>query len=90
METEITNKEMFNMNSVRATLDSVGEWDGQEQTAADNFNRLQDALYEAAPDEYNDDQLHQLMKSAWDHWGSDEDLLNITEEQIAEYVERYV
>jgi hypothetical protein len=84
--TEITNKEMFNMNAVRATNDSVGEWDGQEELAADNFNRIQDALYEAAPDEYNDDKLHMLMKSAWDHWGSEAELLTITDKQINEYV----
>lgn len=84
--TEPTNKEMFNMNAVRATNDNVGEWDGQEQLAADNLNRIQDALYEAAPDEYNDDQLHELMKSAWDVWGSEEKLLTITDDQIESYV----
>ena len=88
--TEITNKEMFNLASVKATLDSVGEWDGEEQTAADNINRIQDALYEAAPDDYNDDDLHPLMKIVWDYWGSREDLLTITDEQINEFVERYV
>ena len=88
--TEITNKSMFSMNAVRATNDSVGEWDGQEELAADNFNKIQDALYEAAPDEYNDDDLHELMKSAWDYWGSKEDLLIITDEQINEYVRRFV
>ena len=86
----IPNKEMFNMNAVRATTDSVGEWDGQEELAAENFNQIQDALYEAAPDEYNDDQLHELMKAAWDKWGSECDLLTATDKQIAEYVESVV
>ena len=84
---EIPEKEMFNMNSVRATTDSVGEWDGQEQLAADNINRIQDALYEAAPDDYNDDKLSELMKSAWDYWSSEIELLSVTSEQIVEYVE---
>lgn len=78
------------MNSVKATSDSVGEWDGQEKLAANNFNRIQNALYSAAPDHYDDDQLYELMKHAWDVWGSDENLLTITDEQINEYVERYV
>jgi RNase P subunit RPR2 len=84
--TEPTNKEMFNMNAVRATNDSVGEWDGQEEIAAENFNQIQDALYDAAPDDYNDDQLHDLMKTAWDNWGSDERLLTLTEKQIDQYI----
>ena len=87
---EPTNKEMFNMNAVQATTDSVGEWDGQEQLAADNCNRIQDAMYDAAPDEYGDDQLHELMKVIWDHWGSRGDLLTVTDEQISEFVKRYV
>ena len=83
---EITNKEMFNMNAVRATNDSVGEWDGQEDLAAQQINRIYDALYAAAPDEYNDDQLSELMHSAWDVWGSEEKLLTITDDQIESYV----
>jgi len=90
MESEISNKEMFNMKSVRATNENVGEWDGQEELAADNFNRIQDALYDAAPDEYDDDKLSNLMKSAWDDWGSEETLLTVTDEQISEYVAKVV
>jgi len=86
----ITNKEMFNINSVRATSESVGDWDGQEQLAADNFNKIQDALYDAAPDEYNDDQISELMKSAWNYWGSEEGLLTITDEHISKYVKETI
>lgn len=86
----MTNKEMFNMASVRATSDSVGEWDGEEQTAADNINRIQDAIYEAASDETTEDKLHDLMKFAWDRWGSREDLLTVTDDQIKSFVDRYV
>ena len=88
--TEPTNKEMFSMDRVRATTDSVGEWDGQEQLAADNCNKIQDAMYDAAPDEYNDDRLYELMNVIWDYWGSREDLLTITDEQISEFVKRFV
>ena len=88
--TEPTNKEMFNINSVRATVDSVGEWDGHEQLAADNCNRIQDAMFEEAPDEYDDDQLHELMKTIWDECGSRTDLLTITDDQISKFVKRFV
>lgn len=88
--TEPTNKEMFDMKSVRATSDSVGEWDGQEELAAENINRIQDAAYEAAPNEYDDDRLYGIMSTIWDVWGSKEDLLTITDEQISEFVGRYV
>ncbi len=78
------------MASVGATIDSVGEWDGEEQKAADNINRIQDALYEAALDETTEDQLQDIMKYIWDYWGSREDLITITDEQIREFVNRMV
>ena len=82
----ITTKSMWNRNSVRATRDSVGDWDGQEDLAAQQINRIYDALYEAAPDEYNDDQLSELMHCAWDVWGSEGKLLVITDDAIEAYV----
>ena len=87
---EQSNKEMFNMASVLATTDSVGEWDGQEELAAENCNRIQDAMFEAIPDEYTDDQIHCLMSAVWDEWGSREDLLTITDDQINKFVQRFV
>lgn len=76
------------MNAVRATNDNIGEWDGQEELAVNNFNQILDALYAAAPDNYDDDQLYELMGTAWDVWGSDLGLLAITDSQIEEYVNR--
>ena len=87
---EITTKSMWNRNSVRATRDSVGDWNGHEELAAQQINRIYDALYEAAPDEYNDDQLSELMHSAWDVWGSEGTLLVITDDEIGAYVGRLV
>jgi hypothetical protein len=81
-------KSMYNLNNVLATAESVGEWDGQEELAAENVNKIYYATYNAAPEEINDTTLHEIMHSVWDDWGSEEELLTITDEQIHEYVER--
>lgn len=83
---EITNKSMFDIESVRATDENVGEWSGNEAVAADNFNLIIDGLYDAAPDEYNDLQMHQIIKAAWDDWGSLDELLTASKNKIHEYV----
>ena len=63
------------------TLDSVGDWGGQEELAARNFDRIIDAINTADPDLCN-----VLCKYAWNDWGSDKQLLTITDREIAEYV----
>ena len=84
------NKELFDVNELKVNPETVGEWDGEEETAAENFERITHALYDAVPDEFNDDQIYQLLKTAWDYWGSKDDLLTLRDEQITEYVERCV
>jgi hypothetical protein len=81
------NKEMFNANSVYATSGTVGDWEGEEETAATQFNKIIDAIYEAAPDETYDTKLYEIAKYAWDDWGSSEKLLTLTDEEIKAYAE---
>lgn len=83
---DINTKEMFNLNSVLADSGSVGDWDGQEELAAEQVNRIYQALYDAAPDNIEPDELARIMQYVWDDWGSNEDLLEITDEQIEKYV----
>ena len=85
-----TDKEMINCKSIEASVDTVGEWDGDEQTACDNINRIRCALYKASPDTITEADLAQLFGMAWDTWGSDENLLSITDDQIRDYVQRVV
>jgi hypothetical protein len=83
-------KSMYNLNNVLATAESVGEWDGQEELAAENVNKIYQAIYAAAPEDIDDTTLYEIMHSVWDDWGSEEELLTITDEQIQEYVQRVI
>lgn len=81
---------MTTFNQVKATSGSVGEWGGEEQTAADNVNRIYRAIFDAVGDDYDDDRLSQIIHDVWDDWGSDESLLTITDNEIAGYVEKVI
>lgn len=75
------------MDNLYATAYTVGEWNGQEELAASNFNRIVNALAERIN---NSDDLHDEVHYAWDDWGSEESLLTITDKQIRDYVDRKV
>lgn len=86
---EIINKELFNVKSVYATSENVGDWDGDEETASEQFNKIIDAIYEAAPDETYDTKLYEIVKYAWNDWGSEEKLLTLTDDEIKKYAEEW-
>jgi hypothetical protein len=77
-------------SNIKATTGSVGEWDGQEQLAADNINRIYDAIYAAVEDDYDADRLAQIIHNVWDDYGSDEHLLTISDNEIDGYVSRVI
>jgi len=70
------------MNSMQyATSDSVGEWDGKEELAAEKFNLILEAIANGI-DENDDDAFNNAAHYAWDNVGSDEELTSYTQEQI--------
>ncbi|MEF3075183.1 hypothetical protein V2P20_09110 [Methylobacter sp. Wu1] len=77
-------------SSIKATSHSVGDWNGQEELAASNINRIYDAIYAAVDDDYDTDKLAQIIHDVWDDYGSDEKLLTITDNEIEGYVERVI
>ena len=80
-------KSTFNLNSVFATRDSVGDWEGREEEAAASINMIYEMLYEAAPDDIDETKLADIMRDVWDTWGSEESLLDLTEDEARRYVE---
>lgn len=81
---------MTTFNKVKATAGSVGEWDGQEQLAADNVNRIYKAIFNQVDEDYDQDHLAQAIHTVWDDWGSDASLLTITDDEIYAYVEKVI
>jgi hypothetical protein len=77
-------------SSIKATASSVGDWGGQEELAAKNINRIYDAIYAAVDDDYDTDKLAQIIHDVWDDYGSDENLLTISDNEISGYVERVI
>lgn len=83
----INYKETYGPESEYATPETVGDWEGDEETAASQFNKIIDAIYEAASDDTNDSKFFTICKAAWDDWGSEEKLFTLTDEEIKAYAE---
>ena len=74
-------------SGVLATNETVGNWEGQEELAAEQFNRILFAIYFIATDDSDEITMDDLKKDAWGYWGDNAGLLKLTNEQIVEYVE---
>ena len=74
-------------SGVLASNETVGDWEGQEELAAEQFNRIIFAIYYIAPNDTDDITMDDLKKDAWNFWGDNAELIELTNEQIAEYVE---
>lgn len=80
---------MINTNIINSTIDTIGDWNGNEQIACNNINRIRWAIYNAAPDSITENKLTEWFKIVWDQLGSDEGLLSITDSQIEEYIKKF-
>jgi|LGVE01.1.fsa_nt_gb hypothetical protein len=74
-------------SGVLATNETVGDWEGSEEIAAEQFNRILFAIYFTAPDDSDKITMDNLKKDAWDYWGDNAELLELTNAQVTEYVE---
>lgn len=82
-------KEMLNLRDFLADDATVGDWNGQEELAAQQVNRITQDLYDAAPDNIEPEELAGVLHQIWDYWGSEDDLLTITNQKIQNYVSKY-
>ena len=69
-----------------ATAGSVGDWEGREEEAAESVNRIYSALLEAAPTDIDEDRFTQILHDVWDDYGSEMNLLSLSDEEITGYV----
>ena len=73
-------------NGILATNETVGNWEGQEELAAKQFNRILFAIYSIAPGDTDDITMDDLKKDAWNFWGDNAELLELTNAQVTEYI----
>jgi hypothetical protein len=64
---------MLNLQTFLADDTTVGNWGGQEDLAAEQVNRIIQALYDAASDDIEEEELADVLGRVWDQWGGEEE-----------------
>lgn len=90
MSTRRVGTENVNGYTVRlAEVDGVGEWDGQEEYVCDVIDSINRRIAELLPNndgwDDGDDRVldyETATKSVWDHWGSEDRLPDLAEDEI--------
>lgn len=85
----------MDINKYLVDADSVGDWNGQEQLIADNFNRIYQALdlrigpilVVGSEQQWDPNLYDDIMGHVRGAWVSKDKLLSLTDAQIEEYVE---
>lgn len=68
------------------TAESVGDWDGAEELAATQVNRIYRAIENSLPPSVDPQLAHNIFRRVWDDWGYDMRLLDITDTEIRRYI----
>lgn len=67
------------------TPSSIGDWDGQEELAAAQVNRIYRLLDASLSPSVPPQLAHNIFSRVWDDWGYDMRLLDATDEDFRRY-----
>ena len=80
-------KELVTIHSYLADPEGVGDWEGEEELAADNLNRLYHAVYDAADDDMDPASLEAMLETIWPYWQHNPELTELDDEMIEGFVD---
>jgi len=64
----------------------VGEWEGEEELAADNINRIYHHLFATIEETIDLDLFREMIDAIWPYWQYQPGLLEVDDELIAHFV----
>jgi len=64
----------------------VGEWEGKEELAADNINRIYHHLFATIEETIDLDLFREMIDAIWPYWQYQPGLLEVDDELIAHFV----
>ncbi|TKB57489.1 hypothetical protein [Ferrimonas aestuarii] len=75
-------KELVTIHSYLVDADGIGDWEGEEEIAADNLNRIYHAVYDAADVDVDPSLLETMLESIWSHWQHNPELVELDDDLI--------
>lgn len=77
---------MIDIHEFLFEVGEVGEWEGQEEVAAENINRIYHCLCEKVDPEIDPELLRHMMESVWPYWQHQPGLVELDDETIEHFV----
>ena len=70
--------------------DQVGDWEGQEETVAENLNELIHIAWQKLPDDTDADKIEKIIEGIWQHLRGDLAIIEAEQEELIDWVLHYV
>ncbi|TRX56661.1 hypothetical protein [Thalassomonas sp. M1454] len=78
-------KEFVIIHDFIVSEEVVGDWEGAEETVAENLNEFYHTIYQLAEDDIDSEELTILLNLVWDHWIGNDHLAEIEHDEIYDW-----
>ena len=79
-------KELIDLHVVLATPEDFEQWEEEAGEAADKFNIIVYALYDAIDDDILLSEFERMIQHVWEVWSVDQQILQIDDADFASWV----
>ena len=79
-------KELIDIHVVLATADDFEQWEEEASEAADKFNIIIYALYDAVDDDIDVGEFERMLQHVWEIWSVDQQILQIDDADFVSWV----
>lgn len=79
-------KELIDIHVVLATAADFEQWEEEAPEAADKFNIIIYALYDAVDDDIDVGEFERMLQHVWEIWSVDQQILQIDDADFVSWV----
>jgi len=78
--------EHLDINEFLFDITQVGEWEGEEEIATDNINRVYHRLFETVNDDTDLGLFREMLEAIWPYWQHQPGLVDLDDELIEHFI----
>jgi len=78
--------EHLDINEFLFDITQVGEWEGEEEIAAENINRVYHRLFETVNEDTDLELFRDMLEAIWPYWQHQPGLVDLDDELIEHFI----
>ncbi|NRA83820.1 MAG: hypothetical protein HRU22_08650 [Gammaproteobacteria bacterium] len=78
--------DQLDINEFLFDITQVGNWEGEEELASDNINRVYHRLFETASDDTEITLFREMLDAIWPYWQHQPGLVELDDELIDHFI----